>query len=501
MELIFQEKKIQYLRQILNESVFLEQTADLIVPDSLSDIDRVVDAHGTAILRSADCTALGVSTEGTVQAGALFVGQDGQLHNLSVQIPFSARKDFATQQENCSLQCKCTLRNVEARMLNSRKLLIRVGIVCELAAYAPKELCTYDIDEPAPQLQLRRQELPLTLPLTLGEKNFTIHEELELPNEKPSLDRLLKCLCRMQIDEQKTLGEKAVFKGNLIVHALYESAEGKPVVHEWSVPFSQYAQLPQELDEAQLRTQLSLTSFDVEPDSLGDCRRLLLSAGLLAQCIVYGKKSVCVIDDAFCTDALLTPEFHPERIDGILDCQTLRENLISAYEEPTGGLVDVWMYFDETEKQRTADEMELSVFICCNVMYYDEKGQIQSVTLRPRYQTRVALSDHANCSIVQLDGGEIFAAAGTNGIELRLPITMRVESTAEHDLQVLCGGHIEPLPPEEGKRPSAILRRLENCQELWQVAKTYRTSMQTIMEANDLHGECVPENTMLLIPL
>ena len=102
---------------------------------------------------------------------------------------------------------------------------------------------------------------------------------------------------------------------------------------------------------------------------------------------------------------------------------------------------------------------------------------------------------------MQLDGGEIFAAAGTNGIELRLPITMRVESTAEHDLQVLCGGHIEPLPPEEGKRPSAILRRLENCQELWQVAKTYRTSMQTIMEANDLHGECVPENTMLLIPL
>ena len=67
MELVFQEKQVQYLNRIVYETVLLEQTADVIVPDSLTDIDRVVDAFGTVIMRSQECSAQGVSADGMVQ--------------------------------------------------------------------------------------------------------------------------------------------------------------------------------------------------------------------------------------------------------------------------------------------------------------------------------------------------------------------------------------------------------------------------------------------------
>ena len=42
MELVFQESRLDYLSRILCETVTQEQTAELIVPDSYPDADRVV---------------------------------------------------------------------------------------------------------------------------------------------------------------------------------------------------------------------------------------------------------------------------------------------------------------------------------------------------------------------------------------------------------------------------------------------------------------------------
>ncbi len=52
MELVFQEKQVECLNRILCETVLLEQTADIIVPDSLPDIERVVDAFGMLMIRT-----------------------------------------------------------------------------------------------------------------------------------------------------------------------------------------------------------------------------------------------------------------------------------------------------------------------------------------------------------------------------------------------------------------------------------------------------------------
>lgn len=501
MELVFQEKQVQYLNRIVNETVLLEQTADLIVPDAVSDIERVVDAYGTAMLRSQECNAQSVSIDGMVQAGVLFVDEQGLLQQIAAQIPFSVRREFASPQENCTLQCKCALRSVDARALNSRKLLVRVGIACTVTVYAQENCKCYDLPEAAPNLQFKRTELPLTMPLALGEKSFTLNEELEVPSGKPAVERLLKCAFRPQVEEQKIVGDKAVFKGNLLLHALYESADGKPVCCEWNVPFSQYAQLMQELDEGEIFTQLCLTSADVEQDTQTDCHRLLLSASLLAQCTAFGEQKISIIEDAFCTDAILTPQYRACEMVGILDRQSFRETAMAASTEPAASVVDAWMYPEEVNRQRADGKLRLEVPMNCNVMYYDEHGALQGKTLRSNVNVELALSEQGSCAVDHISNGEIYCSAGPDGLQLRVPVTMHVESSANHRLNVVSGGEITDLPTSEGRRPSVILRRTDSEEDLWELAKTFRTPMQTILEANALQGDTAPAGTMLLIPL
>jgi len=498
MELIFQETPIQYLKQIVNETVHLEQTADIVVSDSMPDIDRVVDAFGTAMIRTAQCSTSGIGVDGIVQAGVLFVGENGKVQPIAAQIPFSVRKDVSQQG---TLQCKCTLRSVDARALNSRKLLVRVGISCELKVYAQAEHICYDIAEPAPNLQLKRMELPLNMPLAVGEKSFVLNEELELPADQPAVERLLKCVYRTQLAEQKVEGDKAVFKGALHLHVLYEDENERLVSSQWDVPFSQYAQLGQEQEEAELSTHLSLAGAEIETDMQNQSRRLLVSVNLMAHCTAFGQKKLTVIEDAFCTDAELTPEVTPCRMEGILDRQVLRENLTASSDTPAKSVVDACMYFEEMQLQRMDDKLHLELPVNCNVLYYDEQGLLQGKTLRSGVASQIALAENGGCRIVQIEGGEIFCAAGSSGLELRAPMALTVECSAEHSLNMLCGGEIGELAKDDGRRPSVILRRTDNEEELWQIAKTYRTSVQTIMEANELQEAQIAAGAMLLIPM
>lgn len=501
MELVFQDSKLEYLSRILCENVSQEQTADVIIPDSYPDAERVVDAFGTLLIRSEECTAGSASVAGVVQAGVLFVSEQGQVQCVQTQIPFSVRREFPAEQENCTLQCRCTLRSVDARALNSRKLLVRVGISCTLCVYAPQRHQCYDIAEPAETLQLKRVELPLQMPLGLGEKSFGLNEELELPNGKPAVQRLLKCLYRTQLQEQRVVGSKAVFKGDLIVHALYESEDETLHAYEWNVPFSQYAELERELEDSDLQTMLSLTSVETEPDGQMDSRRLLISANLLAQCIVSGMQKLSIIEDAFCTDAELKPQFDEWQLSGVLDRQIFRETAITESEEPAGSIVDAWMYPDEASKQRIGDKTQIELPLTCNVLYYDTEGALRGKTLRPSVQLETELSDNASCSVTEVTGGELFCAAGNGGIALRVPMSITVESGAVHPLRAICGGEIDPLEESSERKPAVILRRTEGEEEVWQIAKDCRTSVRSIKEANDLTGETVPEDTLLLIPM
>ena len=501
MELVFQEKELNYLSRILCETVTQEQTAELIVPDSYPDADRVVDAFATALIRSEECGAGAAGVSGNVQAGVLFVTEGGEVERLETQIPFSVRKEFDAAYDDCTLQCTCAVTGVDARMLNSRKVLVRVGVRCTLCIYARQSRTLYDISAPAPTLQLRRTRLPVKLPLALGEKSFVLNEEAELPGSKPAIERLLKCVYRTTIEEQKLVGSKAVFKGKLTLHALYECTEGKLHCFETELPFSQYVDMAEELDERELCTLLTMTSAETEPDGQMDCRRLLVSVNLLAQCMAYGEQEIELIEDAYCTDAELAPRWSEWSLIGVLDSQSFRETATAQSETPSEGVVDAWLYTEEANRRREGERMLIELPVTVNVVYLDGDGKLQGRTLRPTVELAMALSEQGSCKVRVTDAGEIFCAAGANGMELRCPVSVEIESFAEHRLRCVAGGEIAQSETAGERRPAVILRRTETEQEVWDIAKTYRTAMQSVMQANNLQDPLIPADTLLLIPM
>ncbi len=127
-----------------------------------------------------------------------------------------------------------------------RKLVVRGGQGVQVEAFCPMEADSWEPEQVPPDVQLLRRECPVRLPKEMAEKSFSLDEELTLPESAPALQELIYYRLIPSVTDKKVLSGKAVFRGNAQVHVLYRSTEGQ--LHNWdfSLPFSQYAQLEQE---------------------------------------------------------------------------------------------------------------------------------------------------------------------------------------------------------------------------------------------------------------
>ena len=140
MELVFEAQSIDYLRPVFTKTAAQEQTQELIVPDSYPDCGRIVFTGACAVMRGKEARDGSVVVTGGVRAGLLYVPEDGTgPRALSCYLPYSIRVDDPAATAAMQLQACCHVRSADARLINSRKILVRADVICLLTT--PPLLC------------------------------------------------------------------------------------------------------------------------------------------------------------------------------------------------------------------------------------------------------------------------------------------------------------------------------------------------------------------------
>lgn len=501
MELTFQEYEVTGLERIFEQSLPGEQTADVIIPVNCPDVERIIDTFGTLVVQDMQLLPGGVSMNGMVQGGVLFVGEDETVHSIPVNVPVSVRKEFNGIQEGGTAVFRCNLGTIDARTVNSRKLLIRVGYYLEVEVYGPCAWKVGYLDEPAQTLQLRQSEYPLRIPTATGEKRFTVNEELELPESTPPVGTVLKSCVRHRIMEQRAVGEKGVFKTEFLIHLLYEDPTGKLCTYDWRIPLSQFVDLSAETRDGDLQTILHVTELELEPDSQIESRRLFLRVGVHSRCMVYETRNVRLIEDAYCTDGILEPRWEQWQCRPLLDSRILREETQWTGEGPMGTVVELWQWTEEGRKERRGDTLALQIPVSVSVLYYDGAGTLRGKQIRSMVETEVPLNQESDCILRDVQCTEVYFNGSATNPEIRIPVQWTADFFGTECLRNLQGGEILPLPERKDRRPSVILRRMEGEEDLWIIAKRHLASVDEIRKANALEDGPIPEGMMLLIPL
>lgn len=500
----FERDTITNYETVAETTLCQEETQESIVPDACPDILRIVDVCGQATLSGKQAREGAAQVTGMVRASILYQPEGGGgLRRMEVSLPFTCQAEAPGLTEQGVVLVCPRLRGAEARALNPRKVLLRVDLAVDITACQPVErpVCggvTGTEEEGLCQRQFQGEHYQLC---AVQEKPFTFSDQVRLQGTGES-PVLLAVRAQPVCSESKLIGSKLIFKGMVELYLLIQEAGGALSSTHESMPFSQVLEAAGAGEEGDCQVEVEVVSLQC--DQLpGDGRELDVTLELLAQARVYCHRPVTLLQDLYSTSNLMEVERENQPLCSLTEQsvrpQAVRELLETG--EMVRSIVDARLALGQVRQSREGKELVLTTEVCVTVLYLDENELVQCVRRSIPVACRLECSEGARCSCFCACPGEVFAAPAAGGAEVRFTVEFHCLATETTAVPAVTDARLgEARNGGEGQRPSVVLRLPAPGEELWDIAKAHGTTMEQILQANELEEEALPFGRMLLIP-
>ncbi|MBR4017030.1 MAG: DUF3794 domain-containing protein, partial [Oscillospiraceae bacterium] len=467
------------------------------LPEDMPDIGNVLGAWGQVVVRGKEWAADTMSVSCGVMAWVLYTPEEGEgVCSIETWLPFSMKWELPDMQQEGKIQASCLLRNIDARSISNRKMMVRATISANGEAWVNGQAYTTFPGELPDDIRLLTASYPVMLPKETGEKAFVLEEQLPARNG-PKLKKILHYCLQPEILEQKVMAGKVVFRGNGVLHILYEGEDGRPYCWDYDLPFSQYGDLEGEYDQdTEVSVYPCVTSLDLQTDQEGN---LQLKAGVLAQYLLQARSLLTLAEDAYSPVRQLTLTREPLSLPTVLDQTTRVIHAEQSQQTDVQQVVDVSFYPDFGQTYRTEEGLQQNLPGQFQVLYYTPEGELSAMQSRWEGEWNFNTARENPVSISVMPQGKPQAVAGAGVINLRGDVAVNATVSSGNAMEMLTGLEMGEAEKPDPDRPSLILCRKGN-RRMWDIAKETGSTVEKIMEANRLTEEPA-EDRILLIPV
>ena len=473
---------------------------DFVLPDYCPDVFHMLRCRLTPRVTSQSISGgkLTVDTEAVIRVMYLSEGS-GRINLLEHKLTFSKTLDLG----DCTaptVKAVPRLDYVNCRVVNQRRVDVRGAYTVKICVTAESRR-SFVTGAVGAGIQLRQQTAVYPAKRLTASKRITVVEELELGGAKPPVGAVLRSECRINRSEQRVVSGKLITKGEASVELLYIPADSESTAVEtmsFGLPFSQIIDV-EGLDESfEVRLDTVSACCEVMPRA-DDGSRLECELVMLVNCTAVRYESCEAVTDAFSTQ---------------YEC-TVEQSDISLGEQPGPVCAEF-----TSEGTLTCSDGEIASV----ASVWCEAGNI---TLREGRTVSgslnfSAIGQNAEGSAVWLENEIPFEFTCDSPMSSDTSVTVRSctyrlgEGGAVEVRAVLaaegsvCGSSFVPLaditvdtdkPLEKAGSCAVKLCSVSAGEELWELARRCRTSVEAIKEENGLSSDKTETGGMLLIPL
>lgn len=505
MEFELDRTQINGFDALLDTTLRTEETLEMIVPDACPDILRVVETEGKVLLHRRETAEGRVELAGSIRGSVLYLpdGEEGVRH-LDINIPFTCTADNSAITPGLTVVAAGRCCRADTRTINPRKILIRAEAAVDVTLFAPRmeTICSQVLDASEQRVEQLTETREVYLTACVQEKPFPFTEDVTLSASKPAAVELLKSRVILSRGESKIIGSKLIFKGSANVSLLYRGQDNGVYTAGAELPFSQIMEVTGVAEDAECDMTLALTGADCALNMEDDGRTVSVTLEVLAQAVVRESRVLQVLTDAYSTREPLVAELSECPMDARLDRGVRSQNVREVWETPTPAreLMDCSMTVAQLTRSQEGERLIFTAQVELQALYRDEEGELFSVQRSMSVPCALDLPQGCRC-FCQCEGvGDVYAAPAPGGLEVRFALDFRYCALDRRTLAALSGLHPGEALEEGGERPSLVLRTLGRGERLWDLAKTYGTTIADIISANELEDEAAAGDRLLLIP-
>jgi len=489
---------------------------DFNVPDVKPDINQIITEQGEVKINDIRAMNGKLMVKGALVFNVLYLSEGDQkpVQNISGEIPFDEVINMDITCSDDDPTVKWDLEDLTTGLINSRKLSVRaiVGLYVAVEELYDEETAV-DVEGPE-DVQYINKKIEVTDVAINKKDTFRIKDEIVLPSNKGNISSLLYRDIDLSSVEVRLLDDRFTIKGEIPVFILFTSDdEENPIeYYETDVPFSGTVECngcTEDMIE-DITVGIASKNMDVKPDSDGEERVIDLEVILDLGIKVYAVEEPEIIYDVYCpskeitpvvrdatyenlviknnskyrvADRILVPQNQPKILQICHASGNIKIDDITAEatELMVEGAIEVGILYISEDDGRPMNSIK-------GIIPFSQVVELKGMKSGSNYEIKPTIDQ---LSVMMLDSEEIEVKAtiNLNAIVFDLitePIITDIE-VADLDMEKL-----QSMPGIIGY----VVKKGDN---LWKIAKKYYTTVDNIMNINNLEDDRVKEGDKLII--
>lgn len=443
----------------------------------------------------------------------IYISKDKEnpLNNISGEIPIKEYVNVDNYNDSDFVNTGLTIEDISIKMINSRKISIKtiVTITITTGNIVTNEVVTdalcdarmlYD-DIKVSELSIQKKD------------NLRIKEEILLPTGKPEIGKIVYKEVTLNQRNIRVIDGGFSFRGELGVFIIYTKDGSSDILwHETTVPFDEVISVSN-MDESMLEhIEVMLASYclEVKPDEDGLERKLSLEAEFDFNIFAYKDEDISLLKDIYEP----TKEYLPETEELVFEKVLLKNQSkcqISdsiSYRNMGNKLLQLCCVQGnpQVEEARIVDDgimINGAVSVCAIAVMESDFEPLSIIRGMIPFSHTIQVSDiNKSCDyqyhtyLEKING----IISGDKEITIRATVVFDTLVKEKMKKQTISNISCSPVNTEEiMKLPGIVGYIVKDGDTLWDIAKKYKTTVDSILEINKKTNDIIKKGEKLII--
>lgn len=513
MELI--KQRVHMNRCNSRENVQITLDADFNVPDIKPDARAVMQEKGEVVIEEIRILDGKVNIKGALYFTLLYAGEDEMpVCDLTGNIPISETVALgcdSTREDEITIHT--SIDDLRGELINSRKFGVKAIINMEVLAetvYDGEGAIEIEGDD---SILKRKKSMDITRLILAKKDTLRVRDECKIPGTKDTIGRILYDDVSLLEVETRVGEDKLVLSGEASLFIIYLSADESPQLnfHECVIPLAGEVNCGgcDETNVVQAEVGIHSREIEVKSDEDGEDRIIDVEIVLDLAIKAFGEERMELLTDFYSTKRECTPVFETSYFENLILKNKSKSRVNGRIQmDSANPPLQIWKVTGDVrvdEKRIVEDGVEVEGIIDINVLYQSADSSVPlaaSAGVLP-FEQHIQVPDILPDSDIRMTAGieQISGSLlGENEADIKAIVVIDVLAFNNIEEPIIADFKIEELDCDaRAREPGLIGYVVKKGDELWNIAKEFYTTIDTIMEINKLESDQIHEGDVLLV--
>ena len=506
MEVDVTKQNVTINKLISSKKEVVTVEGDMIVPDVKPDILNTIDTVGNVCIYKKEVLDGKVRFDGSINLNMIYLADSDvdTKRGLTNSLDFTQIIDVNNSRSGMELRNSINIKEIECKVLNGRKINIKVVLEIEIYIYSNEEINILKGINNVEGIQTLNSNMKINNLVGTGCCRACAKDTISL-NGEDNLAEILKTEIKLLNSEMKVSYNKILLKADANVKIMYLTENGEIKMVSCNIPVMGFIDIPDVSENNILNCCYEIKNIIVKPNSV-EQHSIYVEIEFEICCDASDCIDIELIQDMYCPSKDL--KFKPKEVNTIMNKQINRNicnvrERISLPEISSNKIYDVEIMPNINNinilSGRVVYEGELKLNF---IFSSDTNNRIDTkrYTLpfnfnidNEQISSNKTINTRMNC--VQ----DEFVVTSDGMVDCKVDLEFETEMYDNANINII--DEIEMSEEENNSNPSMIIYIVKDGDTLWNIAKRYKTTMQDIINVNNLdNGDMISVGQKLFIP-